>query len=110
MKSVADLFIIITLLLGYICTRTYAGILLSRLGKKKGPLRFSSVALTAQDIYKNGLIRISRGGPDNEKVRFLQQAGKCILYLLIIFVIGSLLFEGRRQAKDNQLSAIDHRR
>lgn len=110
MKSVADLFIVIFLLLGYICIRVYAGILLSRIGKKKGRLRFSSMALAAEDIHKHGLIRISMGGPDKEKVRFLKQAGKCILYLLIIFMIGSLLFEGRPQTKDNQLSAIDNRR
>jgi uncharacterized membrane protein YbjE (DUF340 family) len=110
MKSATDLFIVIPLLLGYIYIRAYAGILLSRIGKKKGPLRFSSMSFAAEDLHKHGLIRISLGGPEREKVRFLQQAGKAILYLLIIFVIGSLLFEGRPQAKDNQLSVADCRR
>lgn len=110
MKSAVDLLIVIPLLLGYICIRAYTGILLSRIGKKKGPLRFSSMALAPQDLHKHGLIRITVGGPDKEKARFLQQAGKCILYLLIIFVIGTLLLEGRQHAKDNQLSVIGRRR
>ena len=110
MKSATDLFIVIPLLLGYICTRTYVSILLSRMGNKKGPLRFSSMAFAAEDLHKHGFVRITMASQDKEKVRFLQQAGKCMLYMLIIFVIGSLLFEGRPQAKDNQLSVVDCRR
>jgi len=102
MKSAADLVIVIPLLLIYIGTRVYAGILLSRIKRKKGRLRFSSVALAAQDIHQHGLIRITVRGHDKEKVRFLLQAGKCILCLLITFVIGTLLFERRSQADSKQ--------
>jgi hypothetical protein len=109
MKSIADLFIVVHLLLGYAGTRAYAGILLSRIERKKGRLRFSSVALPAQAVHKHGLIRISAGYHDKEKVHFLQQAGKCMLCLLIAFVISSLLFERTPRTKDNQLSAITHR-
>jgi hypothetical protein len=110
MKSATDLLIVIPLLLGYICTCAYVSILRSRIGNKKGPLRFSSMAFAAEDLYKHGFVRITLASQDKEKVRFLQQAGKFMLYLLIIFVIGSLIFEGRPRAKDNQLSAIDCRR
>jgi hypothetical protein len=110
MKSTIDLLIVVPLLLGYIGARVYAGILLSRIKKKKGRLRFSSVALPAQDIHQHELIRISMRCHDKEKVRFLQHAGKCILCLLISFVISSLLFEGRSQAKDSKLPVIAQRR
>ena len=105
MKSTADLLIVIPLSVAYIATRVYAGILLSRIKKNKGRLRFSSMALVAQDVQQHQLIRISVRCHEKEKVRFLQQAGKCILCLLITFVIGTLLFEGRSQA-DGKLQVI----
>jgi len=110
MKSIADLYIVIPLLLGYLGTRAYASILLSRVERKKGRLRFSSVALPAQDIHKHGLVQISVRYHDKEKVHFLQHAGKCMLCLLIAFVISSLLFERQPRAKENQLSAITNGR
>jgi hypothetical protein len=110
MKSAADLLVVVPLLLSYIGIRAYSGILLSRIAKKHGRLRFSSMALAAQDIHNHGLIRISVRCHDKEKVHFLQQAGKWIFCLLIAFVIGSLLLEERSQAKNNQLSAIAQQR
>lgn len=110
MKSTIDLLIVIPLLLGYIGARVYAGILLSRIEKKRGRMRFSSMALEAQNIHQHELIRISVRCHDKEKVHFLQQAGKYILCLLITFVIGSLLFEGQFQEKDSKLPAIARRK
>ena len=109
MKSTADLIIVLPLLLGYVCTRAYTAILLSRIEKKKGRLRFSSIALPAQDIHQHELIKISVRYHDKEKVNFLQHAAKCMLCLLIAFVISSLLFEGRSMVKDSKLQAIARR-
>ena len=110
MKSTIDLLVVASLSLGYIGTRAYSGILLSRIARRKGRLRFSSMALVAQDVHQHGLIRISMRCHDKEKVHFLQQAGKCMLCLLIAFVIGSLLFAGRFQEKDSNLPAIVRRK
>ena len=58
MKSIADLYIVVPLLLAYLGTRAYTSILLPE-WRKKSRLRFSSVALPVQDIRKHELVRIS---------------------------------------------------
>jgi len=108
-KTTVDLLIVTPLVLGYIGVRAYAAFLLSRIKNGKVRSRFSSVALPVQDIHQYETFRISARCHDKEKVRFLQHAGKCILCLLISFVISSLLFEGRSLTKDSKLPAIARR-
>jgi len=110
MKTTIDLLVVAPLLLGYLGARAYSAILVSRIKKKTGRLRFSSMAMAAQDIHQHDLIKISLKFHEKEKVRFFQHAGKCILCLLLAFVISSLLFEGQFQEKDSKLPATARRR
>jgi len=95
MKTTLDLVISILLLMTYSISCLYARALLQRAASRNGQPHYATAVISLGKLRKLGLTHFSRFDPDKEKARALLRLGRFSLYILIIFVISSLLFESK---------------